>query len=712
MKNIFTIFVNDFKRILKKPIAALMLFALALLPGLYAWIYINCTWDPYQNTGNLPIAIVNKDKGANILDSNINMGNSLVENLKDNKSMRWLFLSDNEAEKQVRNSDVYGKIVFPENFSQELITVFNTGKIIKPQLDFTINHKKNPVTPIIVNKAVTTIKDNINQNIANQIILKALETIENKDLLNKFTSSIDKFISELEKSKDCITDLKSIFGILEQTANSTNDSLSKLRKTLPTIDSLTETTKDGILNIQGAMDSMQGLSVVIDNTIVSLETQGNDIIHSMNFDPQRENAEIISNKIDNVDAFLSDEKQKIQRIQDFLSNTGMYVSLDTLSPFQNQLQNIINEINDTQTIIANNRETMNDIKSINKRLKSIYSQNEGVYRAYQNDIRNGMNDAYYYSTQSLNSISSLLTGVNNVAQKSDSALSGVIKALDNTKELTDNLNNIGSKIQKEIDKIIEILQDSKKNELYDKIINIMKNNPKDVADFLSKPVKTNEIAIYGTDSKGQPLAYGSKLSPFYSILACWVGGIGLISVVRTEVTDMEGIEEFQNYEKFLGRFGIFGVIGLTQGFIIAIGDLLLKVQVLHIFYFIFTIMMCSLVYVFFIYTLAVCFGRIGHALSILALVIQVAGSGGTFPIELLPRIYGTLQLVMPLYPGMNALRETIAGFYGHDYAIYMLMLFAHTIIPLLLGLVLRNSIINLKQKFNRQLEKSHLITTV
>eukprot|EP00833_Pecoramyces_ruminatium_P010250 jgi/Orpsp1_1/1184282/evm.model.c7180000088908.1 len=625
--------------------------------------------------------------------------------------MKWLFLSDVEAEEKVKNSDVYGKIVFPENFSQQLISVFNTGEIIKPQLDFTINHKKNPVTPIIVNKAVTTIKDNINQNIANQIILKALETIENKDLLNKFTSTIDKFIEELEKSKDGITDLKSVFGILEQTADSTNNSLSKLRKTLPTIDSLTDTTKDGILNIQGAMDSMEGLSIAIDNNIVSLENEGNDIIHSVNLNPQRENAEIISNKIDDVDAFLSTEKQRILDIQDYLTNTaGMYVSMDTLNPFQEQLQNIVNEINKTQTIIDNHRSTKNDIKSINKKLKSIQSQNEGVYRAYQNDIKNDINNAFYYSTHSLNSISSLLTGVNKIAQKSDSALSGVIKALDNSKELTDHLNSINSKLQKEIDKIIEILQDSKENELYDKIMNIMKNKPEDVADFLSTPVKTNEVDIYGTDSKGEPLAYGSKLSPFYSILACWVGGIGLISVVRTEVTDMEGIEEFENYEKFLGRFGIFGIISLMQGFIIAVGDLVLKVQVLHVIAFIFTIMMCSLVYVFFIYTLAVCFGRIGHAFSILALVIQVAGSGGTFPIELLPRIYETLQPIMPLYPGMNALRETIGGFYGHDYAIYMLMLFAHTIIPLLLGLILRNPIINLKQKFNRQLEKSHLIT--
>jgi len=114
--------------------------------------------------------------------------------------MKWLFLSD--IEEKVRDSDVYGKIGFPENFSQQLNSVFNTGEIIKPQLDFTINHKKNPVTPIIVNKAVSTIKDNINQSIVNRIILKALETIEDKDLLNKYTESLDKFIGELEKSKD------------------------------------------------------------------------------------------------------------------------------------------------------------------------------------------------------------------------------------------------------------------------------------------------------------------------------------------------------------------------------------------------------------------------------------------------------------------------------------------------------------------------------
>jgi putative membrane protein len=712
MKNIISIFVNDIKRILKRPIGFSILIGLIFLPGLYAWIYIKCTWNPYDNVGNLPIAIVNKDKGAKILDSSLNMGNSLVNSLKENNSMKWLFISDADAEEKVKSSDVYGKIIFPEDFSKKLISIFDTGEIRKPELDFTINHKKNAVTPIIVNKAVSTIKDTINQNIINKLIYKVLDTAENMDILNKIKESTDKIISELENGKEGISNLKSIFDMLERTADNTNSSLSNLRDTLPTINSLTGTTKDGISDLQGTMNTVKDLSNDIDNTITSLEDESNEMAELIDFDPQRENMEIISNKIDTIDSNLTNEKNKIQRVQNFLSTISQHVQLNAINSLQKQFDRIINEIDNTQTIISNNRKTKKDIDSINKKLKNIHSQKIGVYQAYRKDIKSNLDNAIYYSSNSMNVMTNLLTGVNDVAQKSDTALASVMKALDNTKELTDNLKHIGDKLQKEVDNIIESLEDSKKNDLYDKLSNIMKNNPEDVADFLSTPVKTKEISVFGTDAKGEALSYGSKLCPFYTILACWVGGISLITVVKTEVTDMEGVEKFKNYEKFLGRFMIYGILALFQGLVIGLGDLILKVQVLHTVAFLITIMTSSLVFVFFIYTMAVSFGRVGHAISLLALVVQVAGSGGTFPVELLPRAYEILQPIMPLYPGMNALRETIGGFYGNDYAKYILMLLAHTILPLLLGLIFRNPIINLKQKFNRQLEKSHLIAIV
>jgi len=340
MKNIFKIFINDIKTLFKRPVAFPMVIGLIFLPGIYAWIYTNCTWNPYDNVNNLPIAIVNKDNGASILDNDINMGNTLVDSLKENDSMKWIFCSDAEAKEKIAKSDVYGKIAFPEDFSKRLISIFETGEIQKPQLIFTINQKINPVTPLIVNKAVSTIQDTINQNIINKLIFKALEKAESMDLLNKITESTDKVIDELEKSKQGISNLRSVFEILEQSANNTKSSLSHLRGTLPTVDALTQTTTDGIVSVQGAMDSAKGLSVDMGNAIASLEAEGNEVVGMVDLDPQRENGEIISGKIDKIDSSLTNEKNKIMRVQGYLTNISEHlpVPLAPLNSLHDQLQ--------------------------------------------------------------------------------------------------------------------------------------------------------------------------------------------------------------------------------------------------------------------------------------------------------------------------------------------------------------------------------------
>ena len=119
-------------------------------------------------------------------------------------------------------------------------------------------------------------------------------------------------------------------------------------------------------------------------------------------------------------------------------------------------------------------------------------------------------------------------------------------------------------------------------------------------------------------------------------------------------------------------------------------------------------MLSSLVFVLIIYSLTITFGKVGQALAIVIMVLQVAGSGGTFPVELLPRGFQLLQPFMPFHPAMNATRETIGGFYGLDYLRYLLILLCHSFIPLLLGLVVRNYTINIKEKVEEELEKTTL----
>ncbi|KAG4100422.1 hypothetical protein H8356DRAFT_1661304 [Neocallimastix lanati (nom. inval.)] len=712
MRKIIAIFVNDIRRICKRPAAIVILLGLLVIPGIYAWLNIDSNWNPYDNTGNLPIAIVNKDKGTVILEKDLNMGNSLVESLKKNNAMKWVFTSEADAKEKVYKSEYYGEIVIPNDFSKKLVAVFDSGEIKRPELDFYVNQKKNPIAPIIVNKAVSTIQNTINQNIVNALIYKALNTADNIKLVAKAAKSTDNIIEKLKEGREGISDLRAIFKILEVSAESTNHSLSAFRDLLPTVDSLTGTTKEGISNIQGAMDSFKDLSDDIDNVIASLEREGSEIskmVDDINLGPQKENAAIISGKVDEIDGKLTEKKNRIKRVQELLSSIGEHYQLKALGGLQGRLDKVVTEIDNTQTVIANNHQTKKDLQNIGQHLKGIQVQEKGLYKGYRKDIKNDMDSAYSSSSKSLDSISDLLTGLNEVAQKTDSALASMMKAIGNTKDLTNNLDHVSSKLQKDIDRIIDNLSGSKKSELYDKFVNLMENDPVEVAEFLSNPVKTNEIDIYGKDLAGEKLSYGTKMAPFYTVLACWVGCTILISIIKTEITDMEGIEKFRNYQKFLGRFMIFAIMAMCQGLIIGVGDIILKVQVIHRVLFVLTIMISSFVFMLFVYSMTVSFGKVGEALSIVVMVLQVAGSGGTFPIEMLPRAFEILQPIMPFYPAMNVLRETIGGFYANNFTIYMLMLLSHMIIPLLLGLIFRTPLIHLKEKIDRELEKTDMI---
>ena len=199
------------------------------------------------------------------------------------------------------------------------------------------------------------------------------------------------------------------------------------------------------------------------------------------------------------------------------------------------------------------------------------------------------------------------------------------------------------------------------------------------------------------------------MAPFYSILACWVGCTILTAILKVNVEESEATRGAKNYQKFFGRYILFGLLAMMQGLVIGLGDIVLNVQTANPLLFLITLMLASLIFVLIIYALAFSMGKVGQALAIVIMVLQVAGSGGTFPIELLPRPFQVLQPFMPFYPAMNAARETIGGFYDADYLKYIFMLLCHSVIPILLGLVFTKFTAELKPKFEGELEETGVI---
>ncbi|MDR3743553.1 MAG: YhgE/Pip domain-containing protein, partial [Bifidobacterium sp.] len=109
------------------------------------------------------------------------------------------------------------------------------------------------------------------------------------------------------------------------------------------------------------------------------------------------------------------------------------------------------------------------------------------------------------------------------------------------------------------------------------------------------------------------------------------------------------------------------------------------------------------------YTLTVSFGDIGKAVAVVLLVMQVAGSGGTFPIETLPKFFQMLYPFLPFPHAIDAMYAAMAGSYGNEYLLDMVYLALFLIPSLLLGLVLRKPVIRLNNWVSRNLESTKVM---
>ena len=400
---------------------------------------------------------------------------------------------------------------------------------------------------------------------------------------------------------------------------------------------------------------------------------------------------------------MEDIKTKLVAFQENIEEINQTINLTQIEKLREKITEMINKVEDVQKLIESGKDKLENIDNIKTKMQELQNNVEELEKIYSESVKADLDKSYSDATKSMTDITGVVSNLDSSLGKTNSALGSMMSALNNTKELTDNVDIVLLGLQADIDRIINTLNEGKTGDIYEKIASLLENTPKQVADFLTSPVETNEIDVYEINS------YGSKMAPFYTVLACWVGCTLLVSILKTDLKESEEAKNLKNYQKFFGRFMIFGIVAALQGLIIGIGDIILKIQVVNYPLFLLTAMLTSVVFMLFVYSLTISFGNVGKAISIVVMVLQVAGSGGTFPIELLPRFFQVIQPFMPFYPAMSAFRETIGGFYGNTYIMSILGLLSHTIIPLLLGLVFRRNIIHLKQKVNEELEKTEII---
>ncbi|MBP1965896.1 YhgE/Pip domain-containing protein [Paenibacillus aceris] len=163
MKKIFSIYRTDLINLWRVPTGLLLMAALAILPSVYAWINLKGMWDPYSNTSGIKIAVTSNDQGAKIEDKAINIGDEVVDNLKNNHSLGWTFVDEQTALRGVERGDYYASLIIPEDFSKKITSIVD-GTMEKPEILYTVNEKINAVAPKITSKGASSVTQQISEN--------------------------------------------------------------------------------------------------------------------------------------------------------------------------------------------------------------------------------------------------------------------------------------------------------------------------------------------------------------------------------------------------------------------------------------------------------------------------------------------------------------------------------------------------------------------
>ncbi|MED1722753.1 YhgE/Pip domain-containing protein [Brevibacillus parabrevis] len=163
MRSIWQIYKTDWINIFKVPTGIFLIIAIILLPCLYDWVNIKSVWDPYANTQGVKVAVTSEDKGATVMDKEINIGEELLKSLQHNEKLGWTFVTKEEAERGVDRGDYYASILIPADFSAKITGIVN-GRLDRPEVIYTVNEKVNAVAPKITSSGVSAIAKQINES--------------------------------------------------------------------------------------------------------------------------------------------------------------------------------------------------------------------------------------------------------------------------------------------------------------------------------------------------------------------------------------------------------------------------------------------------------------------------------------------------------------------------------------------------------------------
>lgn len=714
MKNVLKIYKRDIKSIISSYVTLIIVVGISCLPALYAWFNIQAGWDPYSKTKGLLVAVVNLDTGSKLKDTKVNIGNDLVKKLKTNESIGWTFVNESEATEGVKYGKYYASFVIPKDFSKDFLSITSYTDPIKAKLIYTVNEKENAVAPKITGSGATSLQEQITQTFietASETLFTYLNQV-GVDLAKdkpKLESLIDMVIS----ADDNMPEIGSSIDNVYTEALMFQKLMKNVRSDIPTIsgaiDNTLDLTKTGNTYAQKGKNSLQTVSPLVKADLALIKNKADDAESSLTDfqDSKSSNNSVLIKARDKY----TDGIQKIDNVLALNKSINNSLNSSVIGNFINRLTSVKNEMTKQKADVNSMIDTVDHGNTV--LTSDITAAVQGANKA-SGLINNTMNlfdrETSDVIDDAMNNASGLSTGATSMLQNMQGNMPLITSMLDQTntqfdagidglKEIKDKFPSLQKDIHSNAQKLKKVTDDKKINEL----IKILKRDGKKESDFLANPIELVQNRVYPIPN------YGSAMTPFYTILAIWVGAFILVSILSVHIKDFKDGTLLTTKEKFLGRYFTFVSIGILQALITIAGNLfILKTYVVSPIILTLFGVYVSIVFTTIIYTFVSVLGNGGKALTMIALVLQVSGSGGTFPIELLGDFFQYINPMMPFTYAIGGMREATAGIIPDVLVKNILILAIYFIIFLLLGLFLKEKINKKTAGFVKQFHKSGL----
>ena len=755
MNNIFRILKADLKALSKHFFAIVVAVALTILPSLYAWLNIYSNWDPYGNTGNIKIAVVSLDKGYSLADgTTINKGLDVIKDLSTSTSMHWVVVdTEEEAVSGTYAGTYYAAVVIDSEFTYNMYNMI-TAWTNQPTITYYENHKKNAVATKITDTAVASLKHIINENYIEVLISSLLQQAgsiskdmpssnpmdslmriltETTSLLKSCNRTINIFMSAGDSLDNATTSINRTVGLnredlskiihklndnngtdvpiktvaqLDIEINKVNEQIDEALKNL-NAGSTDETQLPQIIasitsaaNAAGKMgdmllqwsDSIEPDTPDTELKLFSAIKASGDSIQSSTLSGST-NSQYAQQELQNLDKALADIEDATSRIPNKLAVLEAKAIAQVLSSYFYRLENQLNYIS---SAVSSNEYITDAVKECHSLVYTLECLTGSLLIPTADDLYKDLKASLSDTTDTLNAIKV----TSDDAEKLISAFEDTSIPL---RQSLERVQSVISSTDSSIDDLMQLLEKQGYDEQLQTIIAMLSSNPQLYGQYFSKVVATSITKVYPIDN------YGSAMAPFYSVLAIWVGGVMLVAIIKVHAR-RDGLISPTPAQLFFGRYALFFILSQLQAATIITGDLfLLRIQCLHPVLLYISGIITSLVFSLLIYALTISFGDLGKAIVVVIMVLQISGSSGTFPIELLPEMYQRIYLFFPFPYAINAMRECICGLYRMFYIEMIAKLMIFGIAALIIGLLVRKPFIGLNHYVEEKLHETKML---